>query len=85
MERSRQDGDLPAGLGGPTRRALAAAGYTRVEQFTVVSEAEVLRLHGMGPKAVGGIRSALAARGLSFAENPERVTKLPARRKEGMP
>ncbi|MBA3426453.1 MAG: DNA-binding protein [Rubrobacter sp.] len=59
--------DLPDGLGRPARRVLAGAGYVRLAQFTGVSEAEVLRLHGMGPKALGQIRSALAARGQTFA------------------
>jgi hypothetical protein len=62
-----QESDLPSGLSKPARRALAGAGYVRLEQFTEVSEAEVLRLHGMGPKALELIRRALAARGESFA------------------
>jgi hypothetical protein len=60
-------GDLPADLAGPARRALAAAGYTRLEQLTQVSEAELGRLHGMGPKALDQLRRALAASGRSFA------------------
>ncbi len=59
--------DLPAGLASPARRALVAAGYTRLEQLTKVSEAELLALHGMGPKALDQLRRALAARGQSFA------------------
>lgn len=39
----------------------------RLEQFTRLSEAEVLKLHGMGPKALEQIRRALEARGVSFA------------------
>ena len=60
--------DLPPGLSKPARRALAGAGYSRLEQLTEVSEKELLRLHGMGPKALDGLRRALAARGLSFAD-----------------
>ena len=52
-------GDLPANLAGPARRALAAAGYTRLEQLTQISEAELRRLHGMGPKALDQLRRAL--------------------------
>ena len=52
--------DLPRGVGRPARRALAEAGYTRLEQLTEVREAEILKLHGVGPKAVGEIRRALA-------------------------
>ena len=36
-------GDLPADLASPARRALAAAGYTRLEQLTQISEAELGR------------------------------------------
>lgn len=65
---SRQQKDaLPSGLSKPARRALAGAGYTQLEQFTHVSEAEVSGLHGMGPKALEQIRAALSERGLSFA------------------
>ena len=62
------ESDLPAGLGSPARRALAGAGYVRLEQLTTVSEADLLKLHGMGPKALEQIRRALAERGQSFAE-----------------
>lgn len=62
------ESDLPAGLSKPALRALAGAGYMRLEQFTKISEAEVKKLHGMGPKALEQIRHALAAKGLSFAD-----------------
>lgn len=58
--------NLPAGVSQPARRALAAAGYTDIEELTQATEAELLKLHGMGPKAIGLIRNALEARGLSF-------------------
>ena len=64
---SEPESDLPSELARPARRALAGAGYVRLEQFTELSEAEVLRLHGMGPRALDQIRRALAARGQSFA------------------
>ena len=60
--------DFPAGIGQPATRALVAAGYTNLDQFSRVTESELLKLHGMGPKAVGIIRSALHAKGLSFAD-----------------
>ena len=62
--------DLPDELAKPARRALTGAGYTRLEQLTRLSEAEVLRLHGMGPKALDRLRRALAARGQSLADKP---------------
>lgn len=55
------------GLPRPAQRALAGAGYLRLEQLAEVGEAEVSRLHGVGPKAVAQLRRALAERGLSFA------------------
>ncbi|SFJ55376.1 DNA-binding protein [Thermoflavimicrobium dichotomicum] len=62
-----KESDLPTDLAKPARRALERAGYLRLEQFTKLSEAEVLQLHGIGPKAMDQIRRALAAKGLSFA------------------
>lgn len=59
--RARSDqpeSDLPAGLSKSARRALSAAGYARLEQLTEVSEAEVMKLHGMGPKALDQLRIA---------------------------
>jgi hypothetical protein len=58
---------FPPGLSQPALRALAAAGYTDLEQLTQVTEAELLKLHGMGPKGIRILRSALEAGGLSFA------------------
>jgi len=63
----REELPLPAGLAKPAQRALAAAGYVGLEQLTRVSEDEILKLHGMGPKALEQLRRALAAKGLSFA------------------
>jgi DNA-directed RNA polymerase alpha subunit len=62
------ESNLPAELAKPARRALVAAGIIRLEQLTKVSEDELLRLHGMGPKALDRLRHALAAAGLSFAD-----------------
>jgi hypothetical protein len=54
-------------LSAPARRALERAGYTRLEQFADVTEAELRKLHGMGPNAIAAIRHALEENGLSFA------------------
>ena len=50
----------------PAQRALDGAGYTSLEDLTKVTEADLLKLHGMGPKAIGILREALAAKGLAF-------------------
>ncbi len=57
---------LPAGIGRPATRALTLAGYTRLEQLTQVSEKELLKLHGVGPKAVRILRETLSEQGLAF-------------------
>jgi hypothetical protein len=59
--------NLPVELAAPARRALVAAGYTRLEQLTAVSKAEINKLHGIGPNALRQLRHALEAKGLSFA------------------
>ena len=59
--------ELPAKLHAPARRALTNAGYTRLEQFTGVSEDELTELRGVGRKAIGLINDELQAKGWSFA------------------
>ena len=61
--------DFPPKLSRPAQRALAGAGYVRLAQLTTVREADLAKLHGMGPKALGQLRQALAARGESFADS----------------
>lgn len=60
---------LPKGIGKPATRALAAAGVSRLGQVTRFSEAQLLALHGVGPKAVGIIKAALEAQGKSLAKS----------------
>ncbi|ODG92372.1 MULTISPECIES: DNA-binding protein [Bacillaceae] len=60
------ENSLPNGLAKPAIRALTSEGYLQLEQFTQLSEAEVLKLHGMGPKAIMTIKNALEENGLSF-------------------
>lgn len=50
--------DLPK-LAAPAHHALAAAGFTQLEQLTQVTEAELLQLHGMGMKGIDSLRQAL--------------------------
>jgi hypothetical protein len=42
-------------------------GYTRYEQLTKVTAAELLKIHGVGPKAIRILDEQLTARGLAFA------------------
>jgi hypothetical protein len=59
---------LPAGLAQPAQRALAGAGITQLEQLGKFTEADIRRLHGIGPSALETLRRALAEYGSSFAE-----------------
>lgn len=63
----QSESDLPAKLAAPAQRALAAAGYTRLSQIAKLSTTDLLKLHGMGPKALGQLREALKVQGLAFA------------------
>jgi hypothetical protein len=65
---TQQESDLPIKLSAPARRALVGAGYLRLEQLSRVSEAEIKRLHGIGPNGLKQLRLALDAKGLSFAD-----------------
>ena len=51
----------------PARRALGEVGITHLRQLTKFSEQELLKLHGVGPKAIRLLREALSTRGLAFA------------------
>ena len=59
-------GDLPRTLGRPAIRALARAGLVRIDQFADVREADLRRMHGVGPKAIDVLRRTLAAQGQAF-------------------
>jgi hypothetical protein len=77
----RPEGDLPRSIGAPARRALAAAGYTRLAQLTAVSEAELLRLHGVDP---AGAMLAVARQGAG-AERVEWIEGDSSALKDGVP
>lgn len=85
VKKTRADmsaGPWPAGLASPARRALAAAGITRLEQLAQLSQAELLKLHGLGPKAIRVLTEAMARQGLKFASAAvSRRVSEPANRK----
>ena len=54
-------------LGAPARRALAQAGISTLAELSQHSEAEILKLHGVGPKTLPVLRQALDDAGLAFA------------------
>lgn len=59
--------EFPRQIGRTARRVLALNGYTRYDQLTSVTSTELLKIHGMGPKAIRILEEELAARGLAFA------------------
>ena len=69
-------------IGSPATRALEEAGYSRLEQLTKISEAELGQLHGMGPKALGILRETLKEKGLSFKTGSANDTP---KKKKGSP
>lgn len=64
----QQESELPTNMGRPARRALAAAGYVRLAQFSEVRAADLLRLHGVGLKGIERLRHALHENGIYFAD-----------------
>ena len=51
---------LPGGIGSVAPRALAEHGITTLEQVAALTDAELLAIHGLGPKAVRILREAAA-------------------------
>ncbi len=55
-------------IGAPATRALARLGITKLSQLTSHSEAELIALHGFGPKALKILKDELSSRGMSLKE-----------------
>ena len=62
-----QIGDLPP-IGRPANSAFLAAGITTLADVARRSRAELLAIHGVGPKAIRILGEALEAHGLAFAD-----------------
>jgi hypothetical protein len=62
-----EESDLPETLGEPAEHALCGAGISCLKDLATFSERQVRQLHGIGPNALGKLRTALTQRGLSFA------------------
>ena len=58
--------DILPKIGAPATRALNSAGYTALRQLAGASRQELMKLHGMGPKALAVIESALKEHQLSL-------------------
>jgi DNA-directed RNA polymerase alpha subunit len=60
--------ELPSGMGKPALRALAVAGLSKLEELSTISEKELLKLDGMGHKAIRIIKEELQKHGRDFAK-----------------
>jgi hypothetical protein len=58
--------DLPASIGKAATRALANAGLTTLDQVATRTRAELLAMHGVGPKAVRILAETLEEKGMSL-------------------
>lgn len=67
--KEQPEGALPKGISKPAQRALASVGVSRLDQVTRFTEAQLMALHGMGPKAIGIIKAALDAEGKSLSKD----------------
>ena len=61
--------EFPHGIGRVAKRELALNGYTRYDQLTKTTAADLLKIHGVGKKAVSILGEELAKRGQTFAES----------------
>lgn len=67
-EKNRQPvTEFPSGLSSPARRALENAGLVSLLQLSKMSEADILKLHGMGPASIPKLRQALKKKRLTFS------------------
>jgi hypothetical protein len=73
MDDPRSGAEIPWDeLAAPAQRALSGAGFARLEDLAQVSEGQVKKLHGIGPRALVTLRAALAEAGLSFRSEADR-------------
>ena len=69
---AEEDEGLPRAIGRPATGALQHIGIKRLDQVAKMSEAELLRIHGVGPKAVRILKEVLAERGHALrADDPD--------------
>jgi hypothetical protein len=64
----RASDELPR-IGAPATRALAGIGVTRLSQLTKYRAVDLLKLHGVGPRAITILRKALADQELSLRDD----------------
>jgi DNA-directed RNA polymerase alpha subunit len=62
------DSELTPRIGKVARRELGNHGYRTYGDLTRVNARELLRIHGIGPKAIRILTEELAQRGLAFLD-----------------
>lgn len=65
--------NLPNNIGRPATSALTYANIFHLEQLTKISAEELLKLHGVRPKAIRLLKEALEEKGLTFAESDQSI------------
>ncbi len=63
-------GVLPDGIPQPALRALVEEGIGSLRQLTEHRARDLMKLHGVGPKAIRILEQALQAAGMDFADAP---------------
>ncbi len=63
---NKSETNFPPKLAKPAQRALASAGIFTIEQLTNWTEIDLMKLHGMGPKAMAQLLAAVEEKGLHF-------------------
>jgi hypothetical protein len=64
----RPVGDLPNEIGKTAARELSLNGITSLDQVARHSRQELLAIHGVGPKAIRILETALASKGLGYSD-----------------
>lgn len=59
--------EFPGTIGKVATRELTAHGYTTFDSLTKVSAKTLLKIHGVGPKAIRILGEELAAQGKAYA------------------
>ena len=59
---------FPAGMSGPSLRALHGAGIRSMDDLARWTESDLAALHGMGPKGIRILRDALSTSGRGFRQ-----------------
>ncbi|MBI1257710.1 MAG: DNA-binding protein [Chloroflexi bacterium] len=65
MKQQETPGDLPK-LSAPAHRALASVHVATLKDLSQHTQAEIAKLHGMGPSGIKALKAALAEKGLAF-------------------